>query len=148
LNVNDLVLNVFVRDRPTIDWIHGGSDARWAAFDNSGEPLALTLGTRAPNGALVSGPLFGGTVSIGGVWYQGGSFPAAFSNVYYHADSGCEWIKAFTFDATAPNFFGLNGGAIPDTAFTDNGGGSPTSFGLRVIFRASKYESRRSRNTS
>ena len=91
--------DVFVRDRPAIDWLHGGADARWAAFDDSGEPLALTLGTRAPNGALVSGPLFGGTVSIGGVWYQGSSFPAPFRNVYYHADSGGEWIKAFTFDA-------------------------------------------------
>src|ERR1700733_598344 len=90
--------DVFVRDRPAIDWLHGGADARWAAFDDSGEPLALTLGTRAPNGALVSGPLFGGSVSIGGVWYQGGSFPAPFRNVYYHADSGGEWIKAFAFD--------------------------------------------------
>ncbi|MFI4865958.1 MAG: PQQ-dependent sugar dehydrogenase, partial [Steroidobacterales bacterium] len=91
--------DVFVRDRPAIDWLHGGADARWAAFDNSGEPLALTIGTRAPNGALVSGPLFGGTVSIGGVWYQGSSFPSGFRNIYYHADSGGEWIKAFAFDA-------------------------------------------------
>ncbi|MGC2459497.1 MAG: PQQ-dependent sugar dehydrogenase, partial [Steroidobacteraceae bacterium] len=91
--------DVFVRDRPAIDWLHGGVDARWAAFGDSGEPLALTLGTRAPNGALVSGPLFGGTVSIGGVWYEGSSFPALFRNVYYHADSGGEWIKAFAFDA-------------------------------------------------
>src|SRR5207302_9528097 len=33
--------------------------------------------------------------------------------------------KAFTFDATAANFFGLNGGAIPDNAFNNNGGGVP-----------------------
>ncbi|MGC1728223.1 MAG: PQQ-dependent sugar dehydrogenase, partial [Steroidobacteraceae bacterium] len=91
--------DVFIRDRPAIDWLHSGTDARWAAFDDSGEPLAVTLGTRAPNGELVSGPLFGGTASIGGVWYRGSSFPAAFRNVYYHADSGGEWIKAFTFDA-------------------------------------------------
>src|ERR1700733_12656003 len=92
--------DVFVRDRPAIDWLHGGADARWAAFDDSGEPLALTLGTRAPNGALVSGPLFGGTLSIGGVWYRGSSFPAAFRDLYYHADAGGEWIKAFAFDAS------------------------------------------------
>jgi porin-like protein len=40
--------------------------------------------------------------------------------------------KAFTFDATALNFFGLNGGQIPDDAFTNNGGGSPMNFGFRV----------------
>jgi len=90
--------DVFVRDRPTIDWLRTGPYARWAAFDNSGEPLALSLGTPAPDGASVPGPVFGGTASIGGVWYQGGSFPAGFRNVYYHADSGGEWIKAFEFD--------------------------------------------------
>ncbi|HEY7666003.1 MAG TPA: porin [Xanthobacteraceae bacterium] len=40
--------------------------------------------------------------------------------------------KSFTFDATAPGFFGLNGTTIPDNAFTNNGGGSPTNFGFRV----------------
>ena len=90
--------DVFVRDRPAIDWLHGGVNTRWAAFGDSGEPLALTLGTRAPNGTSVSGPLFGGTVSIGGIWYEGSSFPVLFRNVYYHADSGGEWIKAFAFD--------------------------------------------------
>ena len=48
---------VFIRDRPAIDWLHGGPDARWAAFDNAGEPLALTLGTRAPNGESSSPPV-------------------------------------------------------------------------------------------
>jgi len=40
--------------------------------------------------------------------------------------------KSFTFDATAPGFFGLNGGTIPDNAFTNNGGGVPANFGFRV----------------
>lgn len=89
---------VFVRDRAVIDWLHGGAEARWAAFEDTGEPLPLALGTRAGNGALVSGPLFGGTASVGGVWYQGSGFPAPFRDVYYHADTGGEWIKAFAFD--------------------------------------------------
>ena len=91
--------DVFVRDRPQIDWLHGGVDARWAALDEAGEPLALPLGTSAPDGVSVSGPLFGGLISIGGVWYQGDSFPPPFTGAYYHADSGGGWIKAFAFDA-------------------------------------------------
>jgi regulation of enolase protein 1 (concanavalin A-like superfamily) len=108
--------DVFVRDRPTIDWLHRGAEARWAAFDNAGAPLAVPLGTRAPNGALVPGPLFGGTASVGGVWYQGSSFPPPFRNLYYHADSGGGWIKAFAFDANdnpvAVRDFLASGGAI------------------------------------
>jgi chitodextrinase/regulation of enolase protein 1 (concanavalin A-like superfamily) len=107
---------VFVRERPAIDWLHGGANARWAGFSASGEPLALTLGTRAPNGTLVSGPLFGGTASIGGVWYEGSNFPAPYRDVYFHADSGGEWIKAFTFDdndsPVAVRDFLANGGPI------------------------------------
>jgi hypothetical protein len=91
--------DVFVRERPAIDWLHSGADARWAAVDAFGEPLALMLGTRAPNGSIVTGALFGGTLSIGGVWYESSSFPAPYRNVYFHADSGGEWIKAFLFDA-------------------------------------------------
>src|SRR5581483_6150276 len=53
--------DVFVRERPSIDWLHSGADARWAAIDAFGDPLALTLGTRAPDGTVVTGPLFGGT---------------------------------------------------------------------------------------
>jgi len=91
--------DVFVRDRPAIDWSHEGANARWAAVDDGGEPLALSLGTQSPTGALVAGPLFGGKESIGGVWYEGSTFPAPFRNVYFHADAGGEWIKAFSFDA-------------------------------------------------
>ena len=108
--------DVFVRDRPAIDWLHGGATARWAASDASGAPLALPLGTRAPDGAVVSGPLFGGMASVGGVWYQGSSFPAPLRNIYYHADSGGGWIKAFEFDANdnpvAVHDFLGNGGPI------------------------------------
>ncbi|MGA2564679.1 MAG: PQQ-dependent sugar dehydrogenase [Steroidobacteraceae bacterium] len=94
-----VVSELLVRDRPAIDWLHGGADARWAGFGENGEPLAVTLGTRAPNGALVSGPLFDGSDSIGGAWYQGSGFPATDRNVYFHADSVGQWIKAFEFDA-------------------------------------------------
>ncbi len=118
--------DVFVRDRPMIDWLHGGTDARWAAFDLSGEPLALLLGTRAPTGAYVSGPLFGGSRSVGGAWYEGLEFPAALRDTYFHADSGGEWIKAFTFDGNdnplAVRDFLASGGPISALATDPKGG--------------------------
>jgi hypothetical protein len=42
--------------------------------------------------------------------------------------------KAFTFDATAPAFFGLNGAVTPDNAFADNaaGGTAVSGFGFRL----------------
>ena len=108
--------DVFARDRPAIDWSHWSPDARWAAVDEAGEPLALSLGTQAPTGAWVAGPLFEGTDSIGGVWYLGEGFPAPFSNTYFHADAGGQWIKAFSFDANdfpvVVHDFLANGGAI------------------------------------
>jgi hypothetical protein len=130
--------DVFVRERPAIDWLHSGADARWAAADAFGDPLALMLGTRAPNGTLVSGPIFGGTLSVGGVWYAGSSFPATYHNVYFHADSGGEWIKAFLFDAddnpsSVLNFLS-SGGAIRALA------ASPVSGALYYVTGASGSE--------
>ena len=111
-----LALDMFMRSRPAIDWLHNGLHARWAAFDSSGNALALTLGTAAPNGATVSGSLFGGTASIGGVWYDGGDFPAEFRRVYFHADAGGQWVKAISVDRNdnplAVHDFLSNGGAI------------------------------------
>ena len=90
--------DVFVRERPAIDWAHGGRDARWAALDASGEPVALTLGTPEANGTVVSGSLFGGTLSVGGAWIASANAPPPLRDRYVHADSGGQWIKAFTFD--------------------------------------------------
>ena len=88
---------LFLHTRPSLDWQHG-RDARWSAFAADGSAIALPLGSRAANGATVTGPLFGGDHSVGGVWYSGQDFPAGLSNVYFHADAGAGWIKAFRFD--------------------------------------------------
>ena len=111
-----LALDTFLRSRPAIDWLHNGLNARWAAVDSSGHAVALTLGTAAPNGATVTGSMFGGTSSIGGVWYRGTDFPTAFRNVYFHADGGGQWVKAVSVDANdnplAVRDFLSNGGAV------------------------------------
>ena len=91
-------MDLFLHTRPAIDWLHGRL-ARWSAFDTDGSAIALPLGQHAANGVTVAGPLFGGSHSVGGTWYLGSDFPAALRNVYFHADAGAGWIKAFTFDA-------------------------------------------------
>ena len=52
------------------------------------------------SGNPVPGPNFSGNSSTGGVWYQGTDFPADWRNVYFHADYGAGWIKAFDFNGS------------------------------------------------
>ncbi|MBP7273701.1 MAG: PQQ-dependent sugar dehydrogenase [Saprospiraceae bacterium] len=63
-----------------------------------------------------SGTPFEGNASVGGFWYNNNNFPAEYQNVYFHADFGGQWIKAFGFDFNHnPTFvreFKSNGGAI------------------------------------
>jgi chitodextrinase/regulation of enolase protein 1 (concanavalin A-like superfamily) len=91
--------DLFLHTRPVIDWLHAGALARWAAYDEHGEALALPLGTAAFNGVTVPGSSFGGSNSVGGTWYGGSRFPADYQDLYFHADAGAGWIKAFRFDA-------------------------------------------------
>ena len=50
-------------------------------------------------GSPVSGTPFAGNCAIGGTWYTGTNFPAAYQNLYYFADWGQGLIKTLTFDA-------------------------------------------------
>ena len=56
-----------------------------------------------------------GNCSIGGVFYTGISYPAAYQNRYYHADYGRGWIKSIQVDA--------NDNVISTSDFIDNAGG-------------------------
>ena len=50
-------------------------------------------------GSPVSGTPFRGNCAIGGTWYTGTNFPAAYQNLYYFADWGQGLIKTLSFDA-------------------------------------------------
>ena len=117
--------DVFLHTRPAIDW-NNGHLVRWAAFGADGSALSLPLGTRAANGATVSGPLLGGSHSVGGAWYTAQDFPAPFRDVYFHADAGAGWIKAFRFDVNdnpvAVTDFASNAGAVRSLAAGPAGG--------------------------
>jgi len=85
---------VFHHRRPTVEWSHDGV-SRTAAFDASGAPIMPLIGD---DGSDVDGPQFGGSASIGGVWYTGMDFPETYRDTYFHADWSGRWIRVLRFN--------------------------------------------------
>lgn len=106
----------FMHTRAAIEWRHGisgqNSIARTGTYDANGNATEVRLD--AAN-SPVTGTSFDGNCSIGGTWYQGGNFPATYSNTYFHADYGQYWIRNFSFDA--------NNKPISVRTFLTGGGG-------------------------
>ena len=101
----------YIHSRPVIDWKHSTGPSRTAIF-NGTDAASINVGAA---GSPVSGPQFPGNCSIGGVWYQGTDFPAAYQNTYFHCDYGAAWIKNFVFDQ--------NNNPVAVRDFLSNGGG-------------------------
>ena len=81
----------FMHTRPVIQAAH--FDVAYAAIFNGTAAGEALIGSAA---SPVSGPQFGANASTGGVVYTGTDFPAAYHDVYFHADYGRGWIKAIT----------------------------------------------------
>ncbi len=66
----------------------------------------------------MSGTPFAGNCAIGGTWYTGTNFPAAYQNLYYFADWGQGLINTLSFDANnkpvALGNFATAAGAVVD----------------------------------
>jgi glucose/arabinose dehydrogenase len=90
-------VDVFLHQRPALDWIHGQDQSRFPAFSGT-TAVAWPLGSTAPNGYQVLGSQFPGNTSTGGVWYEGSDFPAQYAGTYFHGDYGGQWIRSFVFD--------------------------------------------------
>src|SRR6266446_2997720 len=103
----------FLHTRPVLDWNHASAITRTPIYNGSGQAQTANVG--AP-GSPVSGTPFAGTCGIGGTWYTGTNFPAAYQNRYYFADWAQGFIKTLTFDANdkpvALGDFASNTGAI------------------------------------
>jgi glucose/arabinose dehydrogenase len=84
----------WVHARPVIDWKHTDSGPSRVGIFNGNTASVINIG--AP-GSPTSGPQFGGSASVGGVWYTGTHFPAAYQNTYFHADYGARWIRNVSF---------------------------------------------------
>ena len=76
---------------PAFTWQHDGSDVRAAELDGTWHSID-------DPGSPITGSIFPGNASIGGVWYNGTDYPSQYQNAYFHADYGQKWIKVFKFD--------------------------------------------------
>ena len=123
----------FMHKRPAIDWGHGGLPSRTGTFDAGGNATVVNLNA---GNSPVPGPYFDGNCSVGGTWYQGGDFPATYTNTYFHADYGQRWIRNFAFNTnnkpTSVRDFLTGGGGITFV------GTHPTSGSLYYISWASQ----------
>src|SRR6185295_7676497 len=103
----------FLHTRPVLDWFHGSALTRTPVYNGSGQAQTANVGS---GGSPVSGTPFQGNCAIGGTWYTGTNFPAAYQNRYYFADWGQGLIKTLTFDANdnpiALESFASNAGAV------------------------------------
>src|SRR5262249_5981258 len=107
----------FLHTRPVLDWNHNSAITRTPIYGSSGQAQTANVG--AP-GSPVSGTQFQGHCGMGGTWYTGTNFPAAYQNRYYFADWAQGFIKTLTFDANdkpvALGDFASNAGSIVNIA--------------------------------
>ena len=105
----------FLHTRPVLDWNHSSAITRTPIYGPSGDAQIANVGDP---GSPVSGTPFKGNCAIGGTWYTGTNFPAAYQNLFYFADWGQGLINTLTFDANnkpvALGSFATNAGAVVD----------------------------------
>ena len=85
----------FVQTRPLIDWAHGTGPSRTGTFSGS----TATTANLGAAGSPVPGPQFGGSASVGGVFYPYADFPAGYQNSYFLGDYTGGWLRNMTVDA-------------------------------------------------
>ena len=88
--------NRYVHHRPSIDWRHFTNEARVGIFSGNTASTAM-IGSAESN---VIGTPFPGNCALGGPWYTGTNFPAAYQNKYFVGDHDGRWIRCFSVDFT------------------------------------------------
>lgn len=87
-------VKTFLHSRPVIDWKHGTGPSRTGIF-NGETASVINIGA---TGSPVSGPQFGGSASVAGVFYPHNDFPAEFRNTYFFGDYAGKWIRNIKVD--------------------------------------------------
>lgn len=85
----------YVHKRPDIDWRHGKNITRIPSFQGN---VASVIQIENPNSS-VTGEMFAGNASLGGIYYTGNTFPFEYKNTYFHIDYGAGWINNFNLDS-------------------------------------------------
>ncbi|MEJ1241371.1 putative Ig domain-containing protein [Chryseolinea sp. T2] len=84
----------FVHTRPLIDWKHGSGPSRTGTFSGN-TATEVNIGAA---GSPVSGPQFGGSASVAGVFYAGTDFPEDYQNTFFFGDYSSGWIRNLRVD--------------------------------------------------
>lgn len=104
--------------RPAMDWNHGSSKARVLS--------GTTVYTLGNSGIPVAGQGFAGNSACGSAWYTGSDFPPEWRNIYFQADFGGQWIRAFNMDGanqvTQARSFGSGESFVFLTTHPESGG--------------------------
>lgn len=77
---------------PALDWKHGVDSARVKKFTGNN----LGVAQIGSPGSGVTGIPFRGNAASGSCWYTGTSFPAGYTNTYFQADYGGQWLQRIT----------------------------------------------------
>ena len=111
-----------INNRPILDWKHANIDhtppnesARVGTFNAQGDAATAIIGTP---GSGVTGNVFNGNASTGGIWYTGtgNSFPPEYNNTFLLSDYGEQWIRRVTIEnvenVTKVDEFAINIGTV------------------------------------
>jgi glucose/arabinose dehydrogenase len=89
-------INTFMHSRPILDWRHGTGPSRTGLFNGETATVANVGATGSP----VTGPQFGGSCAIGGIFYNHDDFPSQYKNTYFFGDYANTWIRNITMNAS------------------------------------------------
>jgi glucose/arabinose dehydrogenase len=90
----------FLHARPALDWRHGSDNARVGKFNAAGQATQPSIGSTESG---VTGSVFRGNSSSGGIWYTGAGsnpFPAEYKNNFILLDYGGRWVRRLKIDFT------------------------------------------------
>jgi glucose/arabinose dehydrogenase len=90
----------YTHSRPALAYKHGADEARVPAFTGTTPTDPLVGAT----GASATGVSFGGNCIIGGVFYTGTAFGAAYQNKYFFADYAQNFIRTADLHATGDHW--------------------------------------------
>ncbi|UOG75292.1 PQQ-dependent sugar dehydrogenase [Hymenobacter tibetensis] len=85
----------FVHSRPLIDWNHQGTGPSRTGIFTGNMASEINIGA---SGSPVSGPQFGGSSAMGGVFYPHNDFPAEYRNTCFIGDYPGGWIRSLSVD--------------------------------------------------